>query len=204
MGAPIKFTHEAFDSELVFRAPRWPDFAVWWDSISRALASDAAQNLVAMCAVSPPAGELAAAFEDGLGFLPPAIADKLLDHVGAPAEGFGKRYPALAPDQVPADMLAAAKKATKRPIFVRVPSGVWALRAPGTSAAGAYTDAIAAWTARSADASFAGAARSLVLACVISPDAATAAQQIDEHPHIAYSLVDTLRDSGGGKALRGV
>ena len=202
----LKFVHDEIEGEMRFRTPRWPDFAPWWDSLARGRAAEAARNLVAACAIAPDANTLAAEFEDGLGFLPAAIADKLLDHVGAPAGGFGERYPVVPAEEVPAEIVAAAKKGTKRrPIFVRVPTGVWALRAPGASAGGAYTDAASAFRDGRGDASLAEASRLLVLSCVLSPSPDVAAQQINEYPHIPHKLVEALVEaSGGGKALRGV
>lgn len=202
----LKFVHDEIDGEMRFRTPRWPDFAPWWDAISRGHAAEAARNLVAACAIAPDANTLAAEFEDGLGFLPAAIADKLLDHVGAPPEGFGKPYPVVSAEEVSAEIVTAAKKGTKRkPIFLRLPTGVWALRAPGASAGGAWADATRAFRDGRGDASLAEASRLLVLSCVLSPSPEVAAQQIQEHPHIAYSLVDVLAEAGGGgKALRGV
>ena len=203
----IRFVHDDIEGELRFLTPRWAEFAAWWDSISRGSASDAAQNLCAACALQPDANTLAAEFEDGLGFLPPAIADKLLDHVGAPEDGFGKRYPVVAAEDVPAEVRDVAKKGTKRaPLFVRVPTGVWALRAPGARAGGVYTDAVAAFRGGRGDASLAEASRLLVLSCVLSPSAEVAEAQIQEHPHIVYTLADALCEAGGGagKGLRGV
>ena len=243
----IRFVHDDIEGELRFRTPRWAEFAAWWDSISRGSASDAAHNLVAGCAIAPDANALAAEFEDGLGFLPAAIADRLLDHVGAPEDGFGKRYPvvtlqeaeearaqasaldaqitalpdtgheeqlrpllaaraALEDKLIAPEIVAAAKKGTKRaPLFVRVPTGVWAFRAPGARAGGAYTDAVAAFRGGRGGASLAEASRLLVLSCVLSPSAEVAAAQIQEHPHIVYTLADALCEAGGGagKGLRG-
>lgn len=202
----VKFVHDEIDGEMRFRTPRWAEFAAWWDSISRGHASDAARNLVAACAIAPDANALSEEFEDGLGFLPAAIADRLLDHIGAPEAGFGQRYPVVPAEDVPAEVRAAAKERTKRkPLFFQLPGGVWALRAPGASAGGAYTDAVTAFNGGRPDASLAEASRLLVLSCVLSPSAELAAAQIQESPHIVYALVDALREAGGaaGKGLRG-
>ena len=203
----IRFVHDEIEGELRFRTPRWAEFAAWWDTTVRGSPSDAAHNLVAGCAIAPDANALAAEFEDGLGFLPTVIADRLLDHVGAPEAGFGARYPVLAEADVPAEVRDAAKKATKRrPLFVQVPTGVWAFRPPGSRAASSYIDAVRSFRAGKVDASLAEASRLLVLSCVLSPSPDVAAAQIQEHPHIVYTLADALGEAGGdaGKGLRGV
>lgn len=101
---------------------------------------------------------------------------------------------------VPRELIDAAKKRTRRPFFTLTPAGWWACKAPGSSEASAYEDAITA--AVQGRGSRAAALRTLTLSCVLSPDGEVAKAQIEETPAIPYLLARALRSAAGeGKAV---
>jgi hypothetical protein len=107
---------------------------------------------------------------------------------------------ALQSETVPRELIDAARKRTRRPFFALIPGGWWACKAPGTSEASAYEDAITA--AVQGRGSRAEALRTLTLSCVLSPDPEVAKAQIEETPAIPYLLARALRSAAGeGKAV---
>jgi hypothetical protein len=217
----IKFEVEELGS-LTFSRPRWADFAAWLDSFLAGQTGDAQNNLCVGCAVTPTAGELAEIFADGFGFLPGELVGHLLADAGLPEglSGFAASTPyvtlrdaedgraraselgAAASEEglIPRDLIDAARKRTRRPIFARTPLGVWACKAPGTAEASAYEDAVTA--AMQGRGSRAAAMRALVLSCVISPEPTAAQAALEECPALALMLARSLRAvAGEGKAL---
>lgn len=222
----LAFDVQDLDTPIALKRPGWSDFAAWLDSFLAGQTGDAQHNLVTGCALNPSAGELAAIFEDGYGFLPGELAGALLEAAGLPdgLAGLGAVYPlvslkdaeamhpqkdgpetayrtgAAPSDVVPREMIDAAKKRTRRPFFALTPAGWWACKAPGTSEASAYEDAITA--AVQGRGSRAAALRTLALSCVLSPDPEVAKAQIEETPAIPYMLARALRSAAGeGKAI---
>jgi hypothetical protein len=190
--------------QITMRVPGWDDFAAWWDAVGSASVSDATNNLVIACAVTPAPAELATIFED-LGFLSASICAGLLARTGVPEGGFLARYPSPSGESVAAahpELAEMVRKRTRRPLYVSTPAGLWALRPPSAPVAAAYQDAMNDVARNKAGSSAAQAARALVLGCVLSPEAEIARTQIEEHPAIPYILRDWLQELGGlGKAI---
>ena len=205
----LTFDVQDLDTPIALRRPGWDSFAAWLDSFLAGMTGDAQHNLVTGCAVTPPAGELAEIFADGFGFLPGELAGALLEAAGLPdgLAGLGAVYPLLGLKEaeaegspVPDEMIDVARKRTRRPFFALTPAGWWACKAPGTSEASAYEDAITA--AVQGRGSRAAALRTLTLSCVLSPDPEVAKAQIEETPAIPYLLARALRSAAGeGKAV---
>lgn len=207
MPPSLAFDVQDLDTPIALKRPGWSDFAAWLDSFLAGQTGDAQHNLVTGCALNPSAGELAAIFEDGYGFLPGELAGSLLEAAGLPdgLAGLGAVYPLVSLKEaegspVPRELIDAAKKRTRRPFFALTPAGWWACKAPGTSEASAYEDAITA--AVQGRGSRAAALRTLALSCVLSPDPEVAKAQIEETPAIPYMLARALRSAAGeGKAV---
>lgn len=203
----LEFDVTDLDTPIVLRRPGWGDFAAWLDSFLTGQTGDAQHNLSTGCAVSPGAGELAAIFADGFGFLPGDLSNALLEAAGLPGgmSGLGEVYALVGAGEaeskgVPREMIEAARKRTRRHFFALTPAGWWACKAPGTAEASAYEDAITA--AVQGRGSRAGALRALTLSCVLSPDPEVAKAQIEETPAIPYMLARALREAAGeGKAV---
>ena len=209
MPPSLAFDVQDLDTPIALKRPGWSDFAAWLDSFLAGQTGDAQHNLVTGCALTPPAAELASIFEDGFGFLPGELSGALLEAAGLPggiaglgavmalvslkdAEGEGS--------PVPSELIDAARKRTRRPFFALTPAGWWACKAPGTSEASAYEDAITA--AVQGRGSRAAALRALALSCVLSPDPEVAKAQIEETPAIPYLPARPLRSAAGeGKAV---
>lgn len=103
---------------------------------------------------------------------------------------------------VPPDMLAAARKRSRRAFFVRTPAGLWAMRPPGREASAAYQEGMAAFGQGKAGSSFCETMRGLTVACVLSPDPEAVKAAIEEYPALPWRLGPELNDrAGGGKAL---
>lgn len=197
----MKFEHEDLGL-LEFRRPTWDDFALWWDSVDHS-GGTANTNLVAACAVSPDAAALTAKIEEHeLGFLPQVIAGELLKACSG-NKPFEAEWPIITAPERQAEIKALASGKTKRPLAVDTPAGLWVMRPPSTDAACAFIDGSTNARAGRKGASYAEAARALVLACVVSPDTAAVAAAIQEYPDIVRSLHGHL-SANLGKGLRAI
>jgi len=96
--------------DITLREANFAAYAAWFDAIQRGRSSDASQNLVIDCAVTPGPEALAALFED-FGFLPETLVAELLARVGTPGGGASEGYPVV--------RLADARKAHTRAAELR-------------------------------------------------------------------------------------
>jgi hypothetical protein len=196
------FHHEdAGDIEV--RRVGWADFAPWGDGYARERVADANQNLWATIAIKPAASELPELIED-FSALPMMLADAVIADCGSPGGigGLGERCEVVPDADVPPDMLAAARKRSRRAFFVRTPAGLWAMRPPGASVSAGYQEGMSAFGQGKAGSSFCETMRALTLGCVLSPDPEAAKAAIDEYPALPWRLGPELNDrAGGGKAL---
>lgn len=118
--------------DITLREANFATYAAWFDAIQRGRSSDASQNLVIDCAVTPGPEALAALFED-FGFLPETLVAELLARVGTPGGGANEGYPVA--------RLADARKAHSRAATLRDGMGTYA-----PDVAAAYTAELAALT----------------------------------------------------------